>query len=180
MGIEKLWRETIREFNQTLDSWPLEQDRTPTIISGVKNIETLLQDLVPIGDYIVVDMGYANFDSISSIKKQGTYLEIYWKDGYDEHENNRKSLLRLKPLQMFVLPYLAFDGSNKRFSYDRGCIILNGKNAQICEFVNNKRVYNQKEGDIVLLYPKGSVYSRDYKMRDELIKRFENARVKNR
>ncbi len=98
-------RRALQEFRGKVISWSGDGNVGPISIDNISDIERIINDLVPIGRYVIVDYAEShNFDNFSACYRKGDCLYIAWYENADRlHTGERHShYLKFRPARMLI------------------------------------------------------------------------------
>ena len=64
---------------------------------------SILEDLKEIGEYVIVDIGPANFDRFTDVESENGLIRIVWYEQFDQMENKDKTFVEFKPQKCFFI-----------------------------------------------------------------------------
>lgn len=159
---------SLASFENKIKGWiPLDKARAVT--SDFNEMKEKLESLIEIGQYLIVEMKdekkNSNFDRLSAIECKGSSLKLIWYK-YRDEKNKIRNYAQFIPEKMLI--YCDCGRLHNNF------IAFKTKHLEtIREIDRNPQVISKFDNMVVLLHPKGSLYSCNPRSREDLLGRLK-------
>jgi hypothetical protein len=167
MELEEYFRTALSKFEGKMASFfEKTPDQTKKQIIDKGEMQSVLESLVDMGEYIIVDIRSASFDKFRSSERIGNKIRLKWYEEFEQESENK------------VSAYVEFNPEKMMIYYDsmrsiNSLIAIKAKEVKISDVQDRKTVYEDDFGEeLILLHPKGSKYIQKNFEAAEQIKEF--------
>lgn len=160
---EKYLDESTQMFYERMSQYFSNWQSTKIEKTKLGDIHAVLKDFQTIGDKVIVDIGEVNFDRFCrvGIDVAEKNIKLTWYEEFDCLEDISSYNVSFNPLKIVMQHYSLY--------HDMDFIAISATNIRLYSEKKSKILYEEKIGkDILLLYPKGSIYSLNIKKESDL------------
>jgi len=154
-SLDEYFQKSLGSFESKISRYFISSpDKTKKEITEPKDIFLVLKDLKEIGEYVIVDIGPANFDKFKDAEIENGLIKIVWYEEFDSQENKKKDYVEFRPQKL-----LFYHDALRR---DNNLIAIKARDVKIVSSCEDKPTYEDNFGEeLILLHPKGSIYAID-------------------